>query len=119
MTTQRNEKWVLRVPKDNKGEGFIKLLKQYLNKDTYKMSKQYTGPRPKGTSPYSTLKENATSVRIYVDSTQADIAYQRLLQDNIDLRSKLTEAYSALRTIDKVIDVTIDNQEDFIRRNHR
>ena len=67
MTTQRNEKWVLRVPKDSKGEGFIKLFKQYLNKDTYKMSKQYTGPRPKGTSPYSTKEENATSTRLYID----------------------------------------------------
>ena len=67
MTTQRNEKWVLRVPKDSKGEGFIKLFKQYLNKDTYKMSKQYTGPRPKGTSPYSTKEENATSTRLYIN----------------------------------------------------
>ena len=67
MTTQRNEKWVLRVPKDSKGEDFINLFKQYLNKDTYKMSKQYTGPRPKGTSPYSTKEENAISTRLYID----------------------------------------------------
>ena len=115
----KQERWMFRLPSNGDGETFFKEMRKYLNKDSYKVSKMYTGPRPEGTSPYATRKENATSVRIYVDSTQADIAYQRLLQDNIDLRSKLTEAYSALRTIDKVIDVTIDNQEDFIRRNHR
>ena len=67
MTTQRNEKWVLRVPKDTKGDTFISLFKKYLNTDSYKVIKRYTGKRPKGTSQVSTKPENATSTRLYIE----------------------------------------------------
>jgi len=65
-----NEKWVLRVPKDNMGEAFISLFKNYLNSDSYKVIKRYTGKRPKGTSQVSTKEENATSTRLYIESKE-------------------------------------------------
>tara|TARA_Y100000310_G_C20581264_1_gene763109 strand:+ start:373 stop:945 length:573 start_codon:yes stop_codon:yes gene_type:complete len=65
-----NEKWVLRVPKDNMGEAFISLFKKYLNSDSYKVTKRYTGKRPKGTSQVSTKEKNATSTRLYIESKE-------------------------------------------------
>ena len=82
----KQERWTLRVPATQQGEKFITQLKRYLNKDSYKVSKMYTGPRPKGTSPYATRKENATSIRIYVDSKREEdnplrtIEYGRSIQ---------------------------------------
>ena len=64
----RQEKLMFRVPATQQGDEFIAKLKPYLNKDSYKVSKRYTGPRPKGTSAIETLKENATSVRVYIES---------------------------------------------------
>ena len=61
------EKWVLRVPKDEDGDAFIKFFKKYLNTDSYKVIKRYTGKRPKGTSQVSTREENATSTRLYIE----------------------------------------------------
>ena len=65
-----NEKWVLRVPKDTEGGKFISLFKKYLNTDSYKVIKRYTGKRPKGTNPHSTKEENATSTRLYIESKE-------------------------------------------------
>jgi len=62
-----NEKWVLRVPKDIRGETFIGLFKKYLNSDSYRVVKRYTGKRPKGTNQSSTREENATSTRLYIE----------------------------------------------------
>ena len=90
----KRERWAFRLPSNGEGEKFLKQMRKYLNKNTYKLSKMYTGPRPNGTSPYTTRKENATSVRVYIDTQEDHVAtgYERLLQENLDLRRKLTEA---------------------------
>ena len=64
----KQEGLMFRVPATQAGEEFIANLKPYLNKDSYKLTKRYTGPRPHGTPQGSTLKENATSMRVYVKS---------------------------------------------------
>ena len=62
------EKFVLRVENSYKGNQFIKQLKKSLNKNTYDMRVRYSGKRPKGTNQVSTRKENATSMRVYINS---------------------------------------------------
>ena len=68
MTDKRTENclYFLRVPATDEGRSFIKQLKGYLNTDSYTYETRYTGKRPKGTNPVSTLKENAESIRLYV-----------------------------------------------------
>ena len=38
-----------------------------LNEDHYRVTRRFTGPRPRGTSCYSTLKANATAYRYYIE----------------------------------------------------
>jgi len=68
----KQERWVFRLPSNEEGDKFLKDMHKYLNKDSYKVSRKFTGPRPWGTNPASTLKANATSVRVYVDSKRAN-----------------------------------------------
>ena len=68
----KQEGLMFRVPATQAGEEFIANLKPYLNKDSYKLTKRYTGPRPHGTPQGSTLKENATSMRVYVKSQREE-----------------------------------------------
>lgn len=88
------EKYVLRVENNFKGTQFIKQLKKHLNKNTYSVKVRYSGKRPKGTSPYSTLKENATSMRVYIEG-QA--------QPEQELRQKYTELLNAYRDLAKLV----------------
>lgn len=46
---------------------FWAFRKWILNEDAYKLTVRFTGPRPRGTSSYSTRKENATAGRYYLD----------------------------------------------------
>jgi chromosome segregation ATPase len=68
MTDKRTENclYFLRVPATDEGRSFIRQLKGYLNTDSYTYETRYTGKRPKGTNPVSTLKKNAESIRLYV-----------------------------------------------------
>ncbi len=68
----KQERLMFRVPATQEGEEFIANLKPYLNKDSYKLIKRYTGPRPHGTPQGATLKENATSIRVYVKSQREE-----------------------------------------------
>tara|TARA_R110000824_G_scaffold250617_1_gene439363 strand:- start:2287 stop:2844 length:558 start_codon:yes stop_codon:yes gene_type:complete len=70
-----NEKWALRVPKDSTGEDFIRLFKKYLNSDSYRVIKRYTGKRPKGTNQHSTKEENAISTRLYIESKEENESF--------------------------------------------
>lgn len=38
-----------------------------LNEDYYRVTRRFTGPRPKGTSQVSTRRENATAYRYYIE----------------------------------------------------
>jgi hypothetical protein len=38
-----------------------------LNEDKYQVRCKFTGPRPRGTSSYSTIKANATASRYYIE----------------------------------------------------
>ena len=119
----KQERWTFRLPSNGEGDSFLKQMRKYLNKNTYKLSKMYTGPRPNGTSPYATRKENASSVRIYIDSKLLPqptlTTWEDMVQENNELRAKLAEAYGALRTIEKIVNSTEDSRENFARRYHR
>ncbi len=89
----KQERWMLRIPSNSEGEQFLKKMKKYLNKDTYKISKMYTGPRPKGTSQHSTRKENATSVRLYVDTKVTPTSLgTEIIRENARLKMRLDYA---------------------------
>ena len=110
---EKQERWTLRVPATTKGATFITQLKSYLNKDSYRISTMYTGSRPKGTSPYATRKENATSIRIYIDSKRTEdhpshsIAYGRRVQRHIDV----TQVADVLRQM-QAPNESIDGRND-------
>ena len=110
---EKRERWMLRIPSNRDGDRFLAKMRKYLNTDTYKLSTMYTGPRPKGTSPYSTTKENATSVRLYVDSKVATQTkqtilgveeFERLWLENTQLKLRLDAAYAALNSIKAHVD---------------
>jgi len=103
----KQERWVLRIPSNSEGEQFFKKMKKYLNKDTYKVSKMYTGPRPKGTSPYATRKENAVSVRLYIDpkipNNQLPI-WIDVMRENANLKMRLDHLHVELTKAQAMLD---------------
>jgi len=107
------ERFVMRVENNFKGRQLIKNLKKSLNKDTYRLKVRYSGARPIGTSPYSTLKENATSLRVYITTNKhgANISDEEIMhvrRDNFDL----IRAYEGLAEINNVLDRTNDVLEN-------
>ena len=60
-------KLLFRVPANDEGRKFVEDFREYINKGVYKLRVLYTGKRPKGTPHATTLKENADSIRGYVD----------------------------------------------------
>jgi len=101
------ERWVLRIPSNGEGERFLAKVQKYLNKDTYKVSKHYTGPRPKGTNQHSTLKENATSVRLYIDSkipAQQLPIWIDVMRENAKLKMRLDHVNTELAKVKALLD---------------
>ena len=50
------------------------LFRRYcLNEDYYRVSRRFTGPRPRGTNQISTSKANATAFRYYIEPRRAKI----------------------------------------------
>jgi hypothetical protein len=41
-----------------------------LNEDYYRVTRRFTGPRPRGTNQASTIKANATAFRYYIEPRQ-------------------------------------------------
>ena len=72
MKPVKQEKLMFRVPNTKEGRHDLHRIKKSLNNDSYSIWTKYTGPRPKGTPQASTLKENATSIRVYVDSKREE-----------------------------------------------
>ncbi len=103
----KQERWMLRIPSNREGDRFLEKMRKYLNRDTYKVSKHYTGPRPKGTSPYSTTKENATSVRLYIDSkipnNQVPI-WVDVMRENAKLKMRLDHVNTELAKVKALLD---------------
>ena len=70
--TQNQEQfhgYAFRFPATPAGENLVKVLRSNLNNKSFNLSKRYSGKRPVGTSQGSTLKENADSIRVYVNET--------------------------------------------------
>jgi hypothetical protein len=70
-TADQGSAWPMfafRIPNTNEGRALLAAMKETLNKDAYKLRIRHSGPRPQGTSRYQTLRENATSMRVYIDS---------------------------------------------------
>lgn len=62
-------RYVAKIPRDS---WWLRLLwflwRRYcLNEDYYRVTRKFTGPRPRGTSQVSTLKANATAFRYYLE----------------------------------------------------
>ena len=68
MGKSKNCLLVFRVPATDEGFDLVKQMRKALNKDSYKMRTLFTGKRPKGTTQATTLKKNAESIRVYIDS---------------------------------------------------
>ncbi len=103
----KQERWMLRIPSNREGEQFLKKMRKYLNTDTYKLSTHYTGPRPKGTSQHSTTKENATSVRLYVDAKTPNDQlpmWVSVSRENANFRMRLDFAKKELDKLKALLD---------------
>ena len=72
MKPVKQEKLMFKVPANKEGRNFLTNLRKNLNTDSYSIWTKYTGPRPRGTSQHSTSKENATFIRIYVESKREE-----------------------------------------------
>jgi len=72
MGKSKNCLLMFRVPATEEGYELINQMRKTLNKDSYKMRTLYTGKRPKGTPQATTLKKNAESIRVYIDSMLED-----------------------------------------------
>jgi len=70
-TPVKKEGWVLRVPANKTGERFVSQMKKYLNTDSYSIKQRYTGPRLHSRS-HSTRREDATSIRLYINTKGAN-----------------------------------------------
>ena len=114
MPDKRTENclYFLRVPATDEGRSFIRQLKGYLNTDSYTYETRYTGKRPKGTNPVSTLKENAESIRLYVRNKDRPFGANydvnghthRLKVENKELKKDIEVLYKELEEQAKRID---------------
>ena len=88
---QKQERWMVRIPVSKEGDEFLKLLRKYMNRETYSIYTHYTGPRPKGTSQHSTTRENATSRRVYIDRKDRNESSFAYIQRGRDIEKGLTD----------------------------
>ena len=66
MSTQ--ELYAFRIPNTDEGRAILKGMRQALNRESYSLKVLYSGPRPYGTDQKRTLRENATTLRVYIKS---------------------------------------------------
>ena len=114
MPDKRTEncRYFLRVPATDEGRSFIRQLKGYLNTDSYTFETRFTGKRPKGTNPVSTLKENAESIRLYVRNKDIPFGANydfnghiyRVKVENKELKKDIEVLYKELEEQAKRID---------------
>ncbi len=62
-------RYVAKIPRDSWARRALWFLwRRYcLNEDYYRVTRKFTGPRPRGTSQVSTIKANATAYRYYIE----------------------------------------------------
>jgi len=72
----------MRVDNDKEGRNLIWKMKRNLNSNSYRIVTRYSGPRPVGTSQISTSRENAKSLRVYVESKLPVEEQKPYLYDN-------------------------------------
>ncbi len=66
------------------------LFRRYvLNEDYYCVSRKFTGPRPRGTSPVGTLKVNATAYRYYISKRRTVAFAERMHGEDVSRRMRL------------------------------
>ena len=58
----------MRVNNNKEGRNLIHSMKRNLNSNSYRIVTRYSGPRPAGTNQASTSRENAKTLRVYVES---------------------------------------------------
>ena len=96
----KQERWVLRVPARRKGERFIEQMREYLNKDSYTITKRYTGPRPYRNAP-STRREDAISIRLYVEGKTSEET--QLREDNTHLAAIARHSVNKMEEIERLV----------------
>ena len=99
---------MFRVPATAKGYEFITQMRNTLNKDSYKMRTLFTGKRPRGTTQATTLKKNAESIRVYIDSLIEDGTNPRIndIYENGITTGKARERVANEQRFQKSIDYT-------------
>jgi hypothetical protein len=70
-------RYLAKIPRDSWTLRLLWFLwRRYcLNEDYYRVTRRFTGPRPRGTSDVSTLKANATAYRYYVEPRKRNPCY--------------------------------------------
>jgi len=102
----KREGWVFRVPANKQGEQFLTRLQKYINTDSYKITRRFSGPRPTTTSAH-TVKKDAKSIRVYIETRggeSRDIPINPDIMSNIfntsrenyELKQRLTKIKEAL-----------------------
>ena len=97
-----------RISATDEGFALVEQMRKALNKDSYKMRTLYTGKRPKGTTQATTLKKNAESIRVYIDSLIEGSTNPRIndIYENGITTGKAREHFANEQRFQKSIDYT-------------
>jgi len=71
-------RYLAKIPRDSYLQRLIWwMFRRYcLNEDYYRVIQRFTGARPRGTNQVSTIKENATATRYYVEARKKRAAWE-------------------------------------------
>ena len=99
---------MFRIPATAKGYRLVTQMRTMLNTDSYKMRTLFTGKRPKGTPQATTLKKNAESIRVYIDSILEDGTNPRIndIYENGITTGKAREQFANEERFQKSVDYT-------------
>ena len=108
MNKNKQHLLTFRVPATKEGYELVGQMRKALNKDSYKMRTLYSGKRPKGTPQATTLKKNAESIRVYIDSLIEDGTNPRIndIYENGITTGKARERVANEQRFQKSIDYT-------------
>ena len=108
MNKNKQHLLTFRVPATKEGYELVGQMRKALNKDSNKMRTLYSGKRPKGTPQATTLKKNAESIRVYIDSLIEDGTNPRIndIYENGITTGKARERVANEQRFQKSIDYT-------------
>ena len=108
MNKNKQHLLTFRVPATKEGYELVGQMRKALNKDSYKMRTLYSGKRPKGTPQATTLKKNAESIRVYIDSLIEDGTNPRIndIYENGITTGKARQRVANEQRFQKSIDYT-------------